>query len=268
MRSLQRAFTLIELLVVIAIITILAAILFPVFAQAKVSAQQTVCISNMKQFGFASMLYLPDNDETWFPSVMYSPLTGFANQQIWIGYDNYNWGIDGGFWGHVYEPPTRPIRPGALDPYIKSDEIKRCPSMPKRWQSALALNWFNPGYYSPYYSRNPNAQGNEFSPAAKTFAIAPDGTYTCTGANNSEVEEASRTLLAWEHLARVPMCNFLQVYDWLDRPPNDAALRGHFHFLHRDAASALWADGHAKRMNYPALKRPMFSSRKDIFPPL
>ncbi|RYG18320.1 prepilin-type N-terminal cleavage/methylation domain-containing protein, partial [bacterium] len=59
----QRAFTLIELLVVIAIIAVLAAILFPVFAQAKVAALKTQAISNMKQQGTASILYAGDNDD-------------------------------------------------------------------------------------------------------------------------------------------------------------------------------------------------------------
>jgi prepilin-type N-terminal cleavage/methylation domain-containing protein/prepilin-type processing-associated H-X9-DG protein len=61
----QRAFTLIELLVVIAIIAILAAILFPVFAQAKEAAKKTTCISNLKQLGIASIMYSGDNDDTY-----------------------------------------------------------------------------------------------------------------------------------------------------------------------------------------------------------
>ena len=56
-----RAFTLIELLVVIAIIAILAAILFPVFSQAKIAARKTVSISNLKQIGAAMTLYVMDN---------------------------------------------------------------------------------------------------------------------------------------------------------------------------------------------------------------
>ena len=63
----RNGFTLIELLVVIAIIAILAAILFPVFAQAREKARQSSCSSNMKQMAIAALSYLQDNDEA-FPS--------------------------------------------------------------------------------------------------------------------------------------------------------------------------------------------------------
>jgi len=59
----NRAFTLIELLVVIAIIAILAAILFPVFAQAKAAAKTSVAISNLKQAGLSIMMYANDADD-------------------------------------------------------------------------------------------------------------------------------------------------------------------------------------------------------------
>ncbi len=61
----KRAFTLIELLVVIAIIAILAAILFPVFAQAKVAAKKTSSLSNVKQQGTCTAIYTADNDDTF-----------------------------------------------------------------------------------------------------------------------------------------------------------------------------------------------------------
>ncbi len=60
-----RGFTLIELLVVIAIIAILAAILFPVFAQAREQARKIVCVSNTKQLGLSVMMYTQDYDETY-----------------------------------------------------------------------------------------------------------------------------------------------------------------------------------------------------------
>jgi prepilin-type N-terminal cleavage/methylation domain-containing protein len=64
----KRAFTLIELLVVIAIIAILAAILFPVFAQAKAAAKKTSDLSNTKQIGVGLYLYLADSDDMFMPS--------------------------------------------------------------------------------------------------------------------------------------------------------------------------------------------------------
>ena len=68
MRSRRPAFTLIELLVVIAIIAILAAILFPVFSQARESARQATCGSNMRQIGLAIVMYASDNDGSWAPA--------------------------------------------------------------------------------------------------------------------------------------------------------------------------------------------------------
>lgn len=65
----RQGFTLIELLVVIAIIAILAAILFPVFAQARAKARQATCLSNEKQISLGAMMYLQDYDERFFPTV-------------------------------------------------------------------------------------------------------------------------------------------------------------------------------------------------------
>ncbi|MBM3458754.1 MAG: DUF1559 domain-containing protein, partial [Armatimonadetes bacterium] len=69
----RRAFTLIELLVVIAIIAILAAILFPVFAQARATARKTQCLSNLKQIGLAILAYAQDYDETLPPANYFLP---------------------------------------------------------------------------------------------------------------------------------------------------------------------------------------------------
>src|SRR5207248_4593079 len=65
-RNARTGFTLIELLVVIAIIAILAAILFPVFAQARERARAVSCLSNTKQLGLAEMMYAQDYDEVYW----------------------------------------------------------------------------------------------------------------------------------------------------------------------------------------------------------
>jgi prepilin-type N-terminal cleavage/methylation domain-containing protein/prepilin-type processing-associated H-X9-DG protein len=78
------AFTLIELLVVIAIIAILAAILFPVFAQARAKARQTACLSNTKQIGNAVMMYVQDFDEALPMGGWSATINGVACQSRWF----------------------------------------------------------------------------------------------------------------------------------------------------------------------------------------
>jgi prepilin-type N-terminal cleavage/methylation domain-containing protein/prepilin-type processing-associated H-X9-DG protein len=94
----QRGFTLIELLVVIAIIAILAAILFPVFAQARSKARQTSSLSNIKQVGLASNMYLQDYDETFVAAYLIAP-------------SNNAYGF------------VEPLWPSLLQPYIKNTAI-------------------------------------------------------------------------------------------------------------------------------------------------
>lgn len=265
MRVHRGAFTLIELLVVISIIAILAAILFPVFAQAKNAARGVVCISNMKQVGLASLLYVSDYDDIWYPAEKYSPLPGFAPQQVWIGFDNNNGPNVGGYYGTPIQPAVNPIRPGLIDTYLKNEGVKRCPNQPQGWQLAIATNGFNPGLPSDYYQTNPTASGSEFGPAMATFNYV-NGVIDDTGASSSQIDESSYTLLAWEHQSYAPLCNFIQPYDWLNNPPNVQSLIDHFNFLHTSGTNTLWVDGHAKRLVYGQLRRPMFSCRKDIYP--
>jgi prepilin-type N-terminal cleavage/methylation domain-containing protein/prepilin-type processing-associated H-X9-DG protein len=100
----KHGFTLIELLVVIAIIAILAAILFPVFAQAREKARAISCLSNAKQIGLASAMYTQDYDEIIVPS--------------WMVYSD--------------DPLDEPLWPRTLQPYVKNTQIFSCPSDPAR----------------------------------------------------------------------------------------------------------------------------------------
>lgn len=118
MRTSRKAFTLIELLVVIAIIAILAAILFPVFAQAKVAAKKISCVSNVKQMAVAAQLYLGDYDDHYPVNSVSSP-SGFtySNTSYW-------------YFGLVFESGSLAVlRPeaGLLYPYQKSGPIVACP---------------------------------------------------------------------------------------------------------------------------------------------
>ena len=102
----RTGFTLIELLVVIAIIAILAAILFPVFAQAREKARQTACMSNMKQVGLGLQMYAQDYDETLPPSP--GSLANFGNPDVYSRSPNFL---------------------GSLLPYTKNTGVFFCPGV-------------------------------------------------------------------------------------------------------------------------------------------
>lgn len=116
-RAARRGFTLIELLVVIAIIAILAAILFPVFAQAREAARKSSCQSNLKQIGNAFMMYIQDYDERYPQSFAEGggPAVRYFVQTLKTpsAPTSLNWLT----WGAV------------LQPYIKNTQVMGCPSI-------------------------------------------------------------------------------------------------------------------------------------------
>ena len=118
----RKAFTLIELLVVIAIIAILAAILFPVFAQAKAAAKKTQALSNGKQVQLAQLMYVNDYDGTYYEAAqgMSVGLQG-TTSLIWNGY---------------------------LNPYIKNTQLANDPAAQTPVSSYQGVN-FTGEYYVP-----------------------------------------------------------------------------------------------------------------------
>ncbi len=106
----RSGFTLIELLVVIAIIAILAAILFPVFAQAREQARKTVCLSNLKQLSLGTLMYVQDYDES-FPLSFTPVVTSDAATFAWNGPTVKSTAA----WQNVVQP------------YIKSYQLMICP---------------------------------------------------------------------------------------------------------------------------------------------
>lgn len=125
-RRTTKGFTLIELLVVIAIISILAAILFPVFARARENARRSSCASNLKQIGIAAMMYSQDYDETLAPlfNGSFFPVTG---------------------WMYL------------LTPYAKSDQLFDCPNVTPYTTNNTLSDYYNfRSYgYNDYLGFNP-----------------------------------------------------------------------------------------------------------------
>jgi prepilin-type N-terminal cleavage/methylation domain-containing protein/prepilin-type processing-associated H-X9-DG protein len=211
-RGRPRAFTLIELLVVIAIIAILAAILFPVFAQAREKARQTACLSNTKQMGLGIMQYSQDYDEMLPPRVLAieTPRTYF---EAWS-------------WRRL------------IYPYVKNADVFACPSNPTKSQDAYdstAANLAASGLPadSVKFKRSYVANGTDGLPtpmrrSAQTLALAafsrPAELILVTEGTipNSEI-----------HLDRVddpvPSSSYLQMFSG-----------------HSGLANYVFADGHAK----------------------
>lgn len=111
-----RGFTLIELLVVIAIIAILAAILFPVFAQAREKARSITCVSNLKECGLGSLMYSQDYDEQVLPE--------------WLNLTDADVGT---YTGNGYTNQVKDwyrFWPERIQPYVKNYGVTTCPDAP------------------------------------------------------------------------------------------------------------------------------------------
>lgn len=178
----SKAFTLIELLVVIAIIAILAAILFPVFAQAKESAKKTGAISNAKQIGTAHLMYAGDFDD-FFPMAV-PPNSGTGQWRFSQVLDTpHDWRP--GITGTGY-PDRQMLFANSIQPYQKNYQLLEAPGMPEITVTGVA-----------------------YTPNQKPIA---NNSFTLNGfmgmVSQSEVNEISKCPLIWQGYGKAAIKGF------------------------------------------------------------
>ena len=205
----KKAFTLIELLVVIAIIAILAAILFPVFAQAREKARQTSCLSNLKQIGLGLMMYTQDYDETY-------PMNLFLG----------------------FEPgPCVHLSQVAIAPYIKNMDIYKCPSDPSPFDFPVGMSTIG---MPPVCSASPSLTRVSYVP---NFSLIDWGYPNNFFGPGSDPERPVKTMAALEVPAETSA-----FYDGTHSLPDAYLGMMDIPVLarHSNQANVAWADGHAK----------------------
>lgn len=221
----KTGFTLIELLVVIAIISILAAILFPVFGRARENARRTSCLSNIKQIGLGFTQYFQDNDEQFPPN---------KNETAWPG--------------------------GAIQPYLKSKQILRCPNdigvkwdAPTLTTTSYVLNGFFPAP-SPTSDSATNPWSTRAIKSANMVNIQSPASVIMTGEAPNTWGGSYFHAFAWP----VPAGDSFGGYagDWKGTP-----VEGHAYYpnypgdletsRHLEGFNAGFVDGHAKWVKWP-----------------
>ncbi|MBQ0105713.1 MAG: DUF1559 domain-containing protein [Armatimonadetes bacterium] len=226
MSEIKKGFTLIELLVVIANIAILAAILFPVFAQAREKARSSSCLSNVKQMGTALQLYVDDYDETLpMPYLYFIDHAAAVNDAT---YKNYPVGQFTGILDDLYLGDMRFYTwMDALFPYVKNINMYKCPSVKNK-----------AGY--GYNAQFGNAWGSKAA-----WPTNPPGTALATINNTSKKVLLADTINmgGWTSFYVDPLYMWVTQSNCqanIGRAPDIVARR------HNDGSNYCFCDGHAK----------------------
>ena len=217
-KSGTKAFTLIELLVVIAIIAILAAILFPVFARARENARRSSCQSNLKQIGLGILQYTQDNDEIM-------PIA-----RRWITASTYySW--------H-----------SAVQPYVKSTQLFKCPSNTTTSSIVSAGGVTVPQSYLAVggngSSANTTGSGMTSNWGGRIAIVYYVQGWVYPPTTLSQFEAPSTTIMVGEHESR-------------NQPEYFVGNSDAFNFTnHLGTTNFLFADGHVKAMKPSATLNP------------
>jgi len=234
--NVRRGFTLIELLVVIAIIAILAAILFPVFAQAREKARQTSCTSNLKQIGLAFRMYIQDYDERTPQS---APLAG-ADTYGQQGRSGQNFSYNGWI-------------SNALIPYTKNQAIYACPSV----QNTAFYDPWNGGKVGGPSDTNSNDDGNQATRGQSSNSVSYAFNYASDyGIKESLLTAPANGILmcdsgtAWWDCGYNSSCGIKLNRDWQWHLQGNKKLTE----WHTGKNNNLFADGHVKTIGWDQLK--------------
>lgn len=265
-----RAFTLIELLVVIAIIAILAAILFPVFAQSREKARQIICVSNLRQLGTAQAMYAQDYDETlmlaqtvtyrwpqlltpyvkqrsfvFCPTAIYSaPIAGTLTYQDTItdplgptGFNDYYYGLYPSYgYNYAYLSPS--------------------PTCPDAFDTPTPFCTVTPSAGADYVT---SPSGITVGGAGIALAALGAPASTVAMADSVSAPTASPTTLQWGYyVVRPPQL-------WAKTPPTPLNRESFGRVLprHMDTANVQFVDGHVKSRMMDALRDPeLWRARK------
>ncbi len=230
-RSSARGFTLIELLVVIAIIAILAAMLLPALSKAKIKAQKTYCMDNLKQIQLAWVMYSGENDDklvpvsNYWPSLPNDPLiqSGAAEAQLFPGSLTY-----------ITSTNVLFARAGLLYPILKSEAVFKCPADQKKTTAG------DPTTRS--YSVN-----GWMNPTASTLTsvyIHPINTYVVFKKQNDIRKPSDLYIMLEESPGTINDDWFVENPDtpnaWTDMPAS----------YHNKTSMLLFADGHAENRKW------------------
>jgi len=214
----RRGFTLIELLVVIAIISILASILFPVFARARENARRASCMSNLKQIGLGTMMYVQDYDEKYPQAYWYSSPTFTKSAS------DYTLQEVDGMPGKLFKTGDAGGTPRGnyiswmdlIFPYVKSTQLFVCPS-----------DTTDVGY--PSYGYNPLISGWKRTSNSHGIALAA-------------VSRPSEVIMNYD--ANITYAADYRGYEWCGT--TFTTTDAHYIYVHLGGFNVNYADGHSK----------------------